>query len=207
MFECRKTTVLARMISGRFRSEYLTRHWSTNKQGFCLAETCVEVLGDLEHLLIHCPALSVVRARLWDMFFSNSVQFPALYSFLLCLEKSDPTTQIQFILDPSAFPDIAEMWDLFGQQVIDHIYYLTRTYAYYLFRQKQIFLGLWQNNNLKQIKSMRRDKNMTIAPNYDQINSISHVSGLPRDVMQQTSNSTQIASQFQPSHNQNKLVL
>ena len=141
------------------------------------------------------------------MFFSNAVQLPALYSFLHCLEKSDPGTQIQLILDSSAFPDVAEMWDLFGQQVIDQIYYSTRTYAYYLFSQKQIFLGLRQNKKSKQIKSMRHDQNMTIAPNYDQINTICHVSGLPRDVMQQKSNSTQIVSQVQPSHNQNKLVL
>ena len=47
---------------------------------------------------------------------------------------------------------------------------------------------------------MRRDKN------YDQINTISYVSGLPR-VMHQKSNSTQIASQVQPSYTQNNLVL
>ena len=52
-----------------------------------------------------------------------------------------------------------------------------------------------------------QDKNIMKAPNYDQNNTISNVSGLPRDVMQQKSNSTQIVSQVQPSHTQNNLLL
>ena len=52
-FECRKSEVLAKMVSGRFRSDYLCRHWSDNRLGHCQAETCVDVVGDLEHLLEH----------------------------------------------------------------------------------------------------------------------------------------------------------
>ena len=70
-FECWKATILARMASGRFRSEYLTRHWSRNRQGHCLADTCEEMVGDLEHLLVHCPALAIVRERMWRMFLNT----------------------------------------------------------------------------------------------------------------------------------------
>ena len=64
-FECTKSTILSKMKSGRYRSEYLCRHWSiSNKNGFCLADTCYEVLGDLVHVLVICPALQLVRARL-----------------------------------------------------------------------------------------------------------------------------------------------
>ena len=58
-FESRKATILARMTSGRFRSEYLSRHWSGNKQGFCQAPVCDGVVGDLQHLLLHCVDLAV----------------------------------------------------------------------------------------------------------------------------------------------------
>ena len=81
-FECRKSEILAKMVSGRFRSEYLCRHWSDNRLGFCEADTCVGVVGDLEHLLEHCPALAAERERLWHMFFDKSVQFPAFFSYL-----------------------------------------------------------------------------------------------------------------------------
>ena len=79
--ETRKATILSRMVSGRFRSEYMARHWSGNMQGYCKADTCLEVVGDLEHLLLHCPALSQTRAKLWDMFFEQSVKYPPLLNF------------------------------------------------------------------------------------------------------------------------------
>ena len=197
-YECRKTSVLAKMISGRFRTEYLTRHWSSNKQGFCLADTCVEVVGDLEHLLIHCPALSAVRVRLWNMFFSHSVKFPSFYNFLLCLEKSEPNVQLQFFLDPTAFPDIAELWELLGQPFINHLYYLTRTYAYYLYRQKQILLGIWSK------KPDKCFKNKTRAPtNNKQTNNIFLVSGHQNtDYMREESQPTNMNNSFNPSHAQ-----
>ena len=147
-FECRKASVLARMMSGRFRSEYLTRHWSNNKQGFCLAETCTESVGDLEHMLLQCPALSSVRARMWDLMFQKSVAYPPLLSFFLSLEKSPPKTQIQFFLDPTAFHEIIETVQVCGQPVFELICYLTRTFVYYLYREKQILVGWWRSDNL-----------------------------------------------------------
>ena len=157
------------MTSGRFRSEYLARHWSGNKQGYCKAETCVETVGDLEHLLLHCPALSAVRARLWNMFFETSVQYPALFIFLQKLEKSTPKLIMQFILDPSAFPEILEIWNLFGQPYIHHVYYLVRTFVYYLYRQKQILLGFWtsDNSSIKKGKWFRKNKSINKAEAYN----------------------------------------
>ena len=56
--EVNKSTILARMISGRYRTESLCRFWTENREGFCLANTCHQVVGSLEHLLLDCPALS-----------------------------------------------------------------------------------------------------------------------------------------------------
>ena len=107
------------MMSGRFRSEHLARHWSKNKLGYCLADTCGETTGDLEHLLVHCPALTSTRERLWTMYFEHSVMYPALFQFLSRLEKSLPQVMVQFLMDPTAFPEIWEIWELFGQPAID----------------------------------------------------------------------------------------
>jgi hypothetical protein len=162
-FECRKASVLAKMMSGRFRSEHLARHWSKNKLGYCLADTCGETTGDLEHLLVHCPALTSTRERLWTMYFEHSVMYPALFQFLSRLEKSLPQVMVQFLMDPTAFPEIWEIWKLFGQPAIDHVYYLTRTYVYYIYRQKQILLGLWTCDNFQTKNNKRHDKHPTIA--------------------------------------------
>ena len=39
-FECSKSIILARMVSGRYRTERMCRFWSNNRSGHCLAETC-----------------------------------------------------------------------------------------------------------------------------------------------------------------------
>ena len=74
--EVDKATVLARMISGRYRTESLCRFWSDNRQGYCLADTCYNVVGDLEHLLVHCPALEAERNELKKKWFTKAEVLP-----------------------------------------------------------------------------------------------------------------------------------
>ena len=72
---------------------------------------------------------------------------------------------VQFLMDPTAFPEIWEIWELFGQPAIDHVYYLTKTYVNYIYRQKQILLGLWTCDNFQTKYNKRHDnaKNLIIA--------------------------------------------
>ena len=39
-YEVSKAVQQARFLSGRYRSEYLSRHWTNNKEGYCLSPTC-----------------------------------------------------------------------------------------------------------------------------------------------------------------------
>ena len=65
-FESAKSLVVGKMISGRYKSDYLCRHWTpSNRDGVCLADTCREVKGDLAHMLFECPVLQNHRARLF----------------------------------------------------------------------------------------------------------------------------------------------
>ena len=148
-YEVRKSEILAVMTSGRYRSEYLCRHWSDNRHGYCEAGTCTEQIGNLEHLLLHCPALTEDRKRLWSMFYMKSARFPALLSFLQEIEMSPSSVKLQFLLDPLAFSEVLDLWHLLGQDVLAHIYYLIRTFAYYMFRRKQILTGKWSHNQTK----------------------------------------------------------
>ena len=91
--------------------------------------------------------------------------YPALFQFLSRLEKSLPQVMVQFLMDPTAFSEIWETWEPFGQPAISHVYYLTRTYVYYIYRQKQILLGLWTCDNFQTKYNKRHDnaKNLIIA--------------------------------------------
>ena len=132
------------MISGRYRSEDLCKHWSgSNKLGFCLANTCSEVIGDLNHILIVCPALQDVRDRFTKLWLERSSQSPALYQLIRMVLASPPSVQVQFILDPTCFNGMGMLVEIYGQPILDHVLYLTRTYAYYMHREKLKMLGRW----------------------------------------------------------------
>ena len=157
-FESRKASLLARMASGRFRSEYLTRHWSSNRHGYCLADTCYQVQGTLQHMLLECPALAATRHRLWNMFLLKSVAFPALIHFLHELQQAPPEVFMQFLLDPSAFTEVLDIWKMCGQSAVDHVYYLTRTFVYYLYREKQLLLGFWTTDRMSTKRGNKTNK-------------------------------------------------
>ena len=97
-YESNKTKILARMVSGRYRTEMLCRFWSPTNTGHCLAQTCHQVEEDLEHLLIKCPALQPVRQRLQNLWTIKASQLPELHTLILKVLSSPPDQQLRFIL-------------------------------------------------------------------------------------------------------------
>ena len=134
------------MISGRYRSDDLCKYWSlSNKLGHCLAPTCqgAGVVGDLEHILVECPALHETRERLKQLWLDRSKQSPAFYQMINMVLSSPPSVQVQFILDPTVFDGTAMLAEIYGYPFLTHVHYLTRTYAYYIHRQRLIVLDKW----------------------------------------------------------------
>ena len=133
-FECSKSTALARMVSGRFRTDQLTRHWSQNRSGFCRLPTCSKTLGSIEHLLVTCPALNSTRESLYQMWLERSVMFPSLHATIRSVLDSDPADIVQFVLEPLALPSILADARTHGDHFIHQISYMTRTFAFYMQR-------------------------------------------------------------------------
>ena len=151
-FECSKSTVLARMVSGRYRTEMMCRFWSTNRMGYCLADTCQQVSGDLVHLLAICPALELIRNRLHSLWCLKTINCPPLHSFILKILGSDSLTQVKFLLSSVSFPEIIHLTQTFGQQILDTVMYLTRTWVFAVHRHKQKLLGRWPGGVMYQNK-------------------------------------------------------
>ena len=145
-YECSKSTVLARMISGRFRSEALCRHWSTNRSGNCRAPSCYQIYGTLEHLLVSCPALDSVRERLNTMWLDKSVMFPSLHATIRDILVSDENQKVQFILEPLSFPEIFKSFKIHGKRFIEQLSYLTRTFAFYIEKEYRNIVKLRELN-------------------------------------------------------------
>ena len=133
---------MAKMITGRYRTERQCRFWSnSNKEGYCLAPTCVETLDGLEHLLFTCPALQSDRQKLMQVFSSKAEAFPELSVIMNRVWGSKTEQKLNFCLDPSSDPEIIILAQSYCQPFLDTIFYLTRTYIYTLHRRKLFSLG------------------------------------------------------------------
>ena len=141
-----KAEVQTRMLSGRYRTESLSRFWSNNPNGYCLLPHCSgkSVKEDITHILVTCPSLSTKRNRLRDFFYSNSrgscyIQ-DTIETFLL---TKNPHFQTQFLLDCSVLPEVIHLRQNLGLNILRSLFYLTRTWCYSLHRERLRQLGRW----------------------------------------------------------------
>ena len=59
---------------------------------------------------------------------------------------STPDIQLQFILDPMAFDHVRSFSRLYGPTIANTLYYCSRTYVYYLHREKAKILDQWSGD-------------------------------------------------------------
>ena len=174
-FESSKSTVLARMVSGRYRTERMCRFWSSNRHGYCLLETCHNVFEDLEHLLICCPALEDSRQKLHSLWYTKTVQCPPLYQLITSILRSSPSIQTKFILDSSSFPELISLRQMLGNEIQEITMYLTRTWAFTIHKQKLQKLGRWpggkhdMRDNISTNQGPPTQKPIPIVPNQTNI--------------------------------------
>ena len=138
-------TVQSQMISGRYRIERLTSHWSKNKTGVCLlSPECSNSTEDLSHMLHSCRALENTREKLLSYTQEYSSTFPddiKQLSLQLC-NKASPTF-VQFLLDCSVLPSVISATQLHGKSVLDCLFTISRTWVYCLHRERLKILGHW----------------------------------------------------------------
>ena len=134
-YETSKSTILERMMSGRFRTEMFCRHFSTeNKHGYCTAPGCNEVPGTLEHVLATCPALDPTRERMYLMCLDKTVMFPSLHQLIRDILVSDEETKTMFFIEPLAFDLVKQDAENIGSHYIKTVSYITRTFVFRMYR-------------------------------------------------------------------------
>ena len=106
-FEVKKAVVVARMLSGRYRTDRLVRHWSkTNPMGLCKLPGCAgDKSGDLPHILLYCSALEDTRLHLSTLWCNFMLSRPYLFPIITNL-ISQERSLMQLLLDPSSTPPI-----------------------------------------------------------------------------------------------------
>ena len=148
-YEVNKATVQARMLSGRYRTEALCSHWTSNTEGGCLLPSCTRTitLEDVGHILLECESLRGIRTKM-ESFIAKYIStrnniYDIAKNFLF---SDDLNAKTQFLLDCSCSPDVITSSQLHGNQVLIDLFYLTRTWCYALHRERLRLLGRWHGN-------------------------------------------------------------
>ena len=144
-FECHKAVIAARMLSGRYLTDKLQRHWTDNKAGNCILPACLPSLseGSLEHLLLHCQALNHTRTKLLALCSRVSLENGTISSILHQVFLSgDQQVIMHFLLDCSTMPMVIRVTQVFGHAIRDRLLYLGRTWCYGIHRERMNQLGL-----------------------------------------------------------------
>ena len=144
-FECHKAVIAARMLSGRYLTDRLQRHWTQNKSGNCLLPACAssQSEGSLEHLLLYCPALNHTRTKLLELcarVSSESEQLSLITQHVF--HSDDPQVVMHFLLDCSTMTITITATQLFGQEVLGRLLYIGRTWCYSIHRERMNQLRL-----------------------------------------------------------------
>ena len=140
-FKTNKSICQAALISGRFKTDYLARHWmKENPDGYCLLCSHLKLHDTVEHFLVFCCSLAQARENVMKYWQSFSSEDDILRN-LLAVKLGSPTqTLVQFLIDPSADSDFIQGVQ---QKVIqsDDVFKLTRTWCYALQRLKLQLTG------------------------------------------------------------------
>ena len=127
-YEVSKALIQLKMLSGRYRTAMVTRHWTNNKNGWCPSPSCSTVQESLEHLLLTCPYYDQTRQKLFRLWRStkNSIVLHLVSSAL----EFPPDLLLQFILDASTIPAVISLSQIYGTDLLQAIFHLTRSWCY-----------------------------------------------------------------------------
>ena len=129
-FEVSKAVVSARMLSGRYRTDLLAKHWSkSNPEGWCRLPGCDGEEGSLQHILLHCPALAETRAKLISHWSAFLVPRPWLFPVVAHHTLGDDQLRLQFLLDASTLPMVIAS-NKCTPEILPSCLYLARTWNF-----------------------------------------------------------------------------
>ena len=141
-WEVEKATTQARLLSGRYRLESLSGHWTPwNKDGLCTLPGCwgtnLSHKGTVESFLLSCPSLATSRQALYDHTRSHLKIHPELVPLVSECLKLD---EAQFWLDCSTMSPAITAVQVFGESILFLIMRITRNYCHGLHKARTALL-------------------------------------------------------------------
>ena len=119
--------------------------WSKNKLGVCLlSHICSATVENLQHILSACTALQPTRDNLMKFTEDYCQKFPIIKELVLSLCMQSSPLFCQFLLDCSSFPTVIKAVQLHGDEIIHHLFHITRSWVYTLHKTRLKLLGRWK---------------------------------------------------------------
>ena len=140
-YEVSKAIIQCRMLSGRYRTELLSSHWSNNRLGYCLNSECSEVPETLEHILLWCPSYHEKRVKLRAFSLANTDS--TVDQFVSKVLDGTPSLFLQFLLDASVFPEVICLVQVYGDQPLKTRFPITRTWCFTIHKERASILQRW----------------------------------------------------------------
>ena len=142
-YEICKAVVQAKMLSGRYRSDSLARHFNQGSDGNCTL--CVEdVPGTIKHILVHCSTLSATRVHLLNKLKDYKISDISKSIINTIINSGNSEDLVQFLLDCSANPDVISATQLFGQELQEELFRFARSWCYTIHKTKLKLQGRWR---------------------------------------------------------------
>ena len=132
--EVTKASIQSKMISGQYRTAMVSRHWSTNRKGWCCSPYCIEIEETLEHFLIWFLLFNTARStilRLWQ-----GVADPDILELVTSVLRGPADILLRFILDASTHPTTISIGQMQGPELLCVIFHLTRTWCFSLHKER-----------------------------------------------------------------------
>ena len=138
----RQASLMARILSGRYQSCWLRRHWD-GSNGACRLPSCGKIPGDIVHLFGGCcPTLLPEIEPLAKKLTKCISYLSHLASLLSEVTAREPISFTQFFVDPSTDPQAIKTFQFHGQEVWDKLFYISHSWLFTIHRARYRLLGL-----------------------------------------------------------------
>ena len=139
-YEICKAVIQAKMLSGRYRTDQLLRHFSDN-DGSCSLCKNEDTTGSIEHLLTQCPVLTDTRNGIWENLSKNTHISEITKSLIHFYFRGSEINKIQLILDPTVLPKVISTKQVKGPHIYNEILHFSRLWCYSIHKKRLKLLG------------------------------------------------------------------
>ena len=130
------------MLSGRYRTDRLLRHFSDSNDSCALCHQ--QVPGTIEHLLAQCPTLTHTTNQLL-LKLQQSTDIRDTAKTLITESFNSVKSTTQMMLDCSVIPSVISAKQKEGNSLIQELFRFTRSWCYSLHKSRLKLLGRWRN--------------------------------------------------------------